>query len=142
MDRGFIARQSVALDASRARVWDALVNPETIRQYMFGTDVVSDWQEGSPILFRGQWESREFEDKGVILRVEPQRLLQYSHYSPLSGVPDVPENYHTVTVELANDGSGTLLSLSQDNNATEEERKHAEENWGMMLAGLKKALER
>ena len=44
-----IARASVTINAPVANVWDALVNPEAIKQYMFGTNVTADWQEGSPI---------------------------------------------------------------------------------------------
>jgi uncharacterized protein YndB with AHSA1/START domain len=75
------------------------------------------------------------------LKLKPEQVLQYSHFSPLSGQPDVPENYHTVTIELASVDTGTLVRLSQDNNATEEEREHSEQNWGLTLASLKKLLE-
>ncbi len=71
MDRGYIAEKSIAINAPIADVWDALVNPATIKQYMFGADAVSEWKEGSPIVFRGEWEGVEYEDKGVILRFEP-----------------------------------------------------------------------
>lgn len=81
------------------------------------------------------------QDKGVILQFRPPRLLQYTHFSPLSGVPDTPENYHTVTVELSGDGHNTQVSLSQDNNASEQARDHSAKNWEMVLAGLKKVLE-
>ncbi len=64
-----------------------------------------------------------------------------SHFSPLSGLTDMPENYQTVTVELVSDGAGTTVSLSQDNNETEQAREHSKKNWKMMLDGLKKLLE-
>jgi uncharacterized protein YndB with AHSA1/START domain len=108
---------------------------------MFGTNVASDWKEGSPIVWKGEWKGKAYEDKGVILKLQPERMLQYSHFSPLSGQPDKPENYHTVTIELSSDEAKTLVSLSQDNNPTEEARKHSEENWKTMLANLKKFLE-
>jgi uncharacterized protein YndB with AHSA1/START domain len=78
----------------------------------------------------------------VILKIERERVLQYSHFSPLSGQPDVPENYHTVTVELSRQGESTYIALAQDNNATEQAREHSEKNWGMMLASLKNLLEK
>jgi hypothetical protein len=68
-------------------------------------------------------------------------MIQYSHFSPLSGLPEKPENYHTVTIEMSDDGNQTFVWLNQDNNATEEARVHSEKNWGMMLSGLKKFLE-
>lgn len=96
---------------------------------------------GSEIRWKGEWEGKAYEDKGVILKIEPERTLQYSHFSPLAGLPDTPENYHTVTIELSGEGDQTRVSLSQDNNPTEEAREHSEKNWGMMLDGLKKYVE-
>jgi uncharacterized protein YndB with AHSA1/START domain len=117
------------------------VNPEAIKQYMFGTNVVSDWREGSPISWRGEWQGQPYEDRGVILQVRPGRTLQYSHFSPLSGLPDRAESYHTVTIELSGEGNQTRVSLAQDNNPTEQARDHSEENWGTMLTSLKRFLE-
>ncbi len=139
---GLIAKASITINAPVARVWDAFVKPEIIKQYMFNTNVVTDWKEGSPILWKGLWQGKPYEDKGIILKFKPQQLIQYSHYSPLTGQPDVPENYHHVTVELAGEGQHTTVTLSQDGNANDEERQHSEENWLMMLKGLKALLEK
>ncbi len=35
----------------------------------------------------------------------------------------------------------TKLTITQDNNATEDEKMHSEQNWKMMLDGVKKMLE-
>jgi uncharacterized protein YndB with AHSA1/START domain len=141
MDENLIAKASVTINASSEKVWDALVNPEAIKQYMFGTNVVSGWREGSPIIWRGEWQGKPYEDKGVILRFKPGRRLQYSHFSPLSGLPDKPESYHTVTIELSDEEDHTRVSLTQDNNLTEQARDHSEKNWGIMLTALKTYLE-
>jgi uncharacterized protein YndB with AHSA1/START domain len=141
MDKNLIARASVTINAPSERVWDALVNPEAIKQYMFGTNVAADWREGSPIIWRGEWQGKPYEDKGVILQFKPGRTLQYSHFSPLSGLPDRSESYHTVTIELSGEGNQTRVSLTQDNNPTEQAREHSEQNWGIMLTALKKFLE-
>ncbi len=136
-----IARAAITIEAPVAKVWDALTNPAVIKQYMFGTDVVSDWREGAPIVWKGEWQGKSYEDKGVILKMQPERVIRYSHFSPLSGQPDRPENYHTVTVELSGEGAGTRVSLTQDHNASEEERDHSAQNWEMMLQGMKRLLE-
>ena len=141
MNKGLVAEASTTIAAPRAKVWKALTTPDTIKQYMFGTTVISDWREGSPIAWKGEWEGKPYEDKGVILRLEPERTLQYSHFSPLSGLPDAPDSYHTVTIELADQSSGTRVTLSQDNNATDKAQQHSQKNWQMMLEGLKKILE-
>lgn len=142
MNRGLIAKASIRINSPYEKVWEALVNPDLVKQYMFGTTVVSDWNEGSPIVWKGEWQGKPYEDKGTILKLEKGRILQYSHFSPLAGKPDLPENYHTVTIELSTDGAQTIVSLSQDNNTTEEAREHSEKNWQMMLEGLKKLLEK
>jgi uncharacterized protein YndB with AHSA1/START domain len=136
-----IAKASITIQSPASKVWNALVDPEAIRQYMFGTHAVSDWREGSPIVWKGEWQGKPYEDKGVILQLKPGSRLQYSHFSPLSGLPETAENYHTVTIELADEGDRTQLSLAQDNNATGEEAEHSSQNWMMMLTSLKKYLE-
>jgi uncharacterized protein YndB with AHSA1/START domain len=139
--KGLIARASITVNVPIAKVWDALVNPDKIKQYMFGTNAVSDWKEGSSIVWKGEWEGKKYEDKGIILKIEPGHLIQYSHFSPLTGQPDLPENYHIVTIELSGKGKQTQVSLQQDNNATEEAREHSEKVWNMMLGSLKTFLE-
>ena len=72
----------------------------------------------------------------------PTCSRQYTHFSPLAGLPDTPENYHTVTIDLSAAGDRTRVSLSQDNNPTDKAREHSEKNWEAMLAGLKQFLEK
>src|SRR5687768_12215622 len=118
MSRGKVAKVEETIAASPDEVWDALVTPEVISQYMFGAEVTSDWTVGSPITWKGEWDGKAYEDRGTILRLEPRRVLSYSHYSPLTGKPDLPENYHTVTIELHGEDEGTTdVTLEQDNNA-------------------------
>lgn len=138
---GPVARAEILVAAPIGKVWGALINPKAIKQYMLGADAVSEWKEGSPIVWKGEWNSKKYEDKGRILRLVPERILSYSHFSPLVGLPDVPENYHTVTVELSSAGEDTLVSLSQTNNPTPEALKHNEDGWRMMLNILKKYVE-
>jgi uncharacterized protein YndB with AHSA1/START domain len=136
-----VATAEVQIDARSARVWAALVDPKLIKKYMFDTDVVTDWQQGSPIVWRGVYEGKSYEDKGEILEIDPERLLRVTHFSPLSGKDDVPANYHTLTYEIEQSGDRTRVSLSQDNNASEEEAEHSRSNWEKMLSGLKEVVE-
>jgi uncharacterized protein YndB with AHSA1/START domain len=103
---------------------------------------VTDWKVGSPIVWKGTWEGKSYEDKGVILRFEPETLFECTHFSPLSGQPDSPENYHTLTYELSEDEGTTKLSLSQDGNKTEDEKVHSQQMWESMLEGVKKLVEK
>ena len=141
MTTPLVAHATVRIQAPRARVWDALVDPAQIKRYFFGTDVETTWAVGSPIFWRGEWQGQPYADKGTVLGVEPERSLQFTHFSPLAGQPDVPASYHTIPVELTGEGAETVVALAQDNNATEDERAHSEANWSMVLGGLKALLE-
>ena len=136
-----IAKAEAIINAPISEVWNALTDPDIIKEYMFGTTVVSDWKEGSKITWKGEWEGKPYEDKGKILLLEPQKKLQYSHFSPMEGHDEIPENYHIVTIDLAQNDDHTIVSLKQDNNHTDEAKEHSEKNWKMMLDSLKKLLE-
>jgi uncharacterized protein YndB with AHSA1/START domain len=141
MPKNITAQASTTIHAPASRVWEALTDPQLIRQYFFGTNVVTDWKVGSPIYYRGEWEGRSYEDKGTVLEFEPNKRLVSTHWSPLAGVPDIPENYHTVTYLLDEHDGSTEVTILQDNNASEEEKQHSEQNWRMLLEGLKKLVE-
>jgi uncharacterized protein YndB with AHSA1/START domain len=138
---GHVASAETEIDAPAERVWRALTDPDEIEKYMFGARVTTDWKPGSPITGTGEYEGKPFEDKGEILEVEPGRRLRLTHFSPLSGADDFPENYHTLTYELEGHDGRTRLSLSQDNNPSAEAAQHAQANWERMLAGLKATVE-
>jgi uncharacterized protein YndB with AHSA1/START domain len=136
-----VATAEIEVDASLARVWNALTDPEHIKQYMFGSQVVTDWKQGSPIVWKGEYEGKQYEDKGEIVEIEPERRLKVTHFSPLSGEEDRPENYHTVLYKLEERDGTTRVSLTQDNNSSEEAAEHSQANWEKMLAGLKQVVE-
>lgn len=141
MNNKFTATATTTINAPASKVWDALTNPELIKQYLFGTEVTTNWKVGSPITYKGEWEGKAYEDKGKILKFNPEKSLVSTHWSPLSGVPDTPENYHTVTYQLSEKDGKTEVTIMQDNNATEDEKAHSEQNWRTVLDGMKKLLE-
>lgn len=136
-----VATAEIEIEASPPGVWAALTDPELIKQYMFGSQVVTDWKQGSPIVWKGEYEGKEYEDKGEILEIERERRLKVTHFSPLGGDEDRPENYHTLLYELEESGGTTHVSLSQDNNPSKEAAEHSQANWEKMLAGLKRVVE-
>lgn len=141
MTQSYIAKAEIDVAAPVSEVWRALTDADLIAKYFFGSRVETDWRPGSSITWKGEYNGKAFEDKGKVLEVEENRLLKVTHFSPLSGQPDEPENYHTLTYTLDEHDGGTHLELSQDNNGSEEEAEHSKANWETMLAGLKKTVE-
>jgi len=141
MSKTPIATATATIIAPASKVWDALTKPEQIKQYMFGTQVTTDWKVGSPIAYKGEWKGKSYEDKGKVLEIEPRKRLVSTFWSALAGLPDKPENYKTVGYELAPEGDRTKLTITQDNNASQEEANEAEKNWKMVLEGIKKLVE-
>lgn len=137
----FIASSDITITAPPHEVWRALTDPDMIQQYFFGSRVDTDWQAGSPITWTGEYHGTAYEDKGTVLEVEPNRRLRVTHFSPMTGLADKPENYHTLTFELDELGTDTRVTLTQDNNGSAEEADRAADNWKSMLDGLKATVE-
>jgi uncharacterized protein YndB with AHSA1/START domain len=142
MSKELIASASIQINAPVEIVWDALTNPNLIKKYMFETEVNTDWKEGSPILWKGKWEGKTYVDKGMIIKNIPLKTIELTHFSPLSGLPDKEENYHTLIYDLSSSGNRTILHLTQDNNPDEMSRNHSEKNWMMMIQNLKNTIEK
>jgi len=132
-----IAKTRIQINNTVDEAWRALVNPEIVEKYMLGSQQVSDWQKGSSIIWKKDFNGRKFEDKGEILEITPHKSLKYTHYSPASGKPDAPENYQTVSVTLKENAEGTTIELSSDNNVSEKEKEMTEQIWAYYFHGLK-----
>lgn len=130
---GYIAVVSTVIHHPIERVWNALVDPDEIPSYMMGARVNTDWKEGSPITWSGEWEGRRYVDNGTVLVVREPDLLKYTHASSTAHDP----TEHTVTIELKEVAGITHMRLSQDGNTTEAVRDAAQEKWARMLDQLK-----
>ena len=142
------ARATIDIKASPDAVWRALTDPEQIKRYFMGNaEVQTEWDVGSPIVFRGEWNGQAFEDKGEIVTFEPERELAYSHFSAMTGKPDTPENYHLVDITLDGGSDRTSVTLEQSNltgGVSDEDRasrEQFEQNWQQMLEGLRDTAE-
>ncbi|TML17006.1 MAG: SRPBCC domain-containing protein [Actinobacteria bacterium] len=130
---GRVATAEAEIHAPRSKVWRALTDPEQIQKYML--------KPGSRITWKGEYEGKTYEDKGEVLEVVQDRRLKVTHFSPLSGKEDAPENYHTLVYELKENDGKTHVSLSQDNNPSDEAAEHSRANWEKMLSALKEVVE-
>ena len=141
MKNTLIAETSVSVDTTPAQVWKVLTTPKLIKKYLMGTDVTSDWKEGSTITYNGEYEGKKYHDKGVIKKIDPEKILQSTYLSSMSGNEDKPENYNLVTYKITKRDDKTVITLTQDNNATEKEKEHSTENWKAVLKKLKEVAE-
>ena len=136
-----IAETSISVDATPEKVWKALTTPKLIKKYLMGTDVSTDWKEGSAITYNGEYEGKKYHDKGIIKKIEPEKILQSTYLSSMSGKEDKPENYNLVTYKITKRDDKTVITLTQDNNSTEQEKEHSTENWKTVLKKLKEVVE-
>jgi len=133
--------KSISINAPISKVWKALTNPELIKKYFFGTECITDWKKGSPIVYRGIWEGKPYEDKGNILDIEKEKIIHYNYWSSFSGTADVPENYSEIKYVLSTDNNNTIFTIIQGGFKTQEALDHSGTNWGYIMDGLKKMLE-
>lgn len=141
MKKGFILTKTITIHREPAAVWAALTDPEKVKQYFFGTQLTSDWKIGGPITYTGSWEGTPYEDKGTVLKFEKEKVMQHDYWSSFSGKADAPENYQVITYRLKPKNTGTLLTITQNNIESLEQKKHSADNWGMVIGGMKKMLE-
>src|ERR1700761_4848904 len=117
MKKNLTAKTSISVNATPAQVWKAITTPKLVKKYLMGTDVSTDWKEGSIINYTGEYEGKKYADKGIIKKIEPEKIFQSTYWSSMSGKPDKPENYNMVTYKLAKKDNKTVVTLTQDNNA-------------------------
>jgi uncharacterized protein YndB with AHSA1/START domain len=132
---------SITIEAPTDQVWKALTTPALIKRWFFGVDTETDWQVGSPIVHRGEYRGRPYEDIGTIERLEPGRVLVHTHWSPSSGLPDRPENHQEVTWALSGSDGLTELTVTERNLPSEDAKDVSDQAWAAALSGLKQLLE-
>jgi len=149
MQKSFITN-TIIINAPAAKVWDALVNPEQTKKYMFGCETVSDWQVGSPLLWKGLYEGKEMIFvEGKIVELQPNKFLSYTVIDPNSTtIAIIPENYLTVTYDLIAKDGKTVLTVTQGDysKVAEGEKRYKEsynngEGWNPILIEIKKLVE-
>lgn len=148
MDYPLIVKNSITIQATAAKVWDALTNPEQTRKYMFGCEAISDWKSGSPLVWKGVFNGVEMVPvKGHIVDIQPGRFLAYTTIDPNSAIADIAENYLTVTYELLEENGHTVLTATQGDYAKvgDGDKRYQETlnggGWEPILVEIKKMLE-
>lgn len=135
--------QSIIINASTDKVWKGLTTPDIIKEYLYGTETLTDWKVGSEIVFQGEYQGHKYRDHGVIRENIPNQKIVYSYWSGFSGVEDKPENYNTITYALKAIGSNqTEFTWTQHGYATEDGYKHSKNGMTDFLNSIKQVIEK
>lgn len=140
-----IASKSVEINAPLSRVWDALTDPELMKQWMADAEteinIDTDWTVGNPISIYGKLHRMKYRNSGTVLQFQREQILTYSHLSSLSRLPDEPRNYVVMEFRLAPVENRTKLELTLRNFPTESILKHLVFYWNVTLEILKKMID-
>ncbi|MEP7323360.1 MAG: SRPBCC domain-containing protein [Saprospiraceae bacterium] len=132
---------TITINASVQKVWDALTKPELVKQWQYGSDLITNWEIGSDIKFRTEWEGKVFEQWGKVLVFQAFEFIQYSLFAPGADLEDKPENYFVMNYRLNEHEGKTILEIMQEDNRpnAQQEAPQGEEN--PILQMLKKIAE-
>jgi|SRR6185312_5054217 len=143
MNHNLQVSESVVINVNVERIWNVLTNPEIIKEYLFGTETVTDWKIGNEIAFQGEYNGQKYRDHGIIKEHIPNKRLSYSYWSGFSGMEDKPENYSTVIYDLVPvDDMHTKFTWTQKGYPDEERQKHSQSGMTAFLEQIKGIAER
>lgn len=135
-----VATKAVSINVSPDRVWDAMTSSNEVSRAIFEATIESDWQRGSPIVYKGL-DGRLLDERGVILDIDPPLFLRVG-YPATTGASLAAANSNTITHALSRDGKLTRLTVTHSFTATAPEAQvRAEANWASWLDALKAMLE-
>jgi len=131
-------RKSIRINASLNAIWEALTQPELMKRWMSDSEIeiVTTWEVGSFIIIN----IREVSYKTAFTNIK-DRVLEYSHLSSISRLPDEPENYTIIRFTLQPEDDQTMLELELTNFPTESHYKHIDFYWTITLGVLKRIVE-
>lgn len=129
------------INATVEKVWETITNPELVKQWQYGSDLISNWKPGSAIRFKTAWGDQLFEQWGKVVAFEPHRLVKYSLFAPRPGLEDRPEHYFMMSYVLTPEEGKTKLQIIQEDNrpGAKQEAIQGEEN--PVLKALKELAE-
>jgi len=125
------------INASAEKIWKTLTNPSLISQYLFGAQTITDWNIGSDIIFKINFEGNEFKDKGIVIENIPNKKLIYKYWSGFCGLEDKPENYSIVSYKIEKVQDGNKLTWTQKGFADEQSRVSSENSLKSILEQIK-----
>jgi uncharacterized protein YndB with AHSA1/START domain len=143
MNHNLSVSQSVQVKATDLKVWEVLTNPNIIKEYLYGTETLTDWKVGSEIIFQGEYEGHKYRDHGKVTENIYLEKISYSYWSGFTGLDDKPENYSTVEYHIKKlDEQTTLFTWTQKGYATQDGYEHSKNGMEAFLEQVKNIMER
>ncbi|MBK6990413.1 MAG: SRPBCC domain-containing protein [Chitinophagaceae bacterium] len=121
---------TITINASTQKVWNILTKPEMVKLWQYGSELQTTWEPGTAIRFSTAWEDKVFEQRGLVLEMQPYELIKYSLFAPRPDLEDKPENYFIMYYILTDDNGQTKLEIIQEDNRPNavQEEPQGEEN--------------
>ncbi len=140
--KNLTTKRSIVINAKAEIIWDVLINPDKIKQYLFGSEAITDWKVGSPVIFQRNSGGKIYRDKGEILDIVPNKFLKFSYWSSQEGYNDIPENYSFITYTIETEKDNTIkLTYLREKIPIEFEQKNQERYLPGMLEKIKRLAE-
>lgn len=132
---------TIFLNASIEKVWEVLTKPELVKQWQYGSDLITDWKVGNEIRFRNEWEGQVFEQWGTLLEIIPNQKIRYSLFFPRPGLEDKPENYFIMSYILSEENKKIKLEIIQEDNRPGAVQEEPQGDENPILQSLKAIIE-
>ena len=133
---------------TREKLWQALVDPDVMRQYWIGLNPdslahvnVSDWKPGSRWEHQHQNEARTVDIVGKVIECSPPRRLVYSWARPSE---ENDETKHSVVTFEIEQRTAAIVKLTVTHDRLEPDPKMLagiSGGWPQILSNLKSLLE-
>ena len=82
MEKKLVDEAAITINAPQSKVWDALVNPEQTKGYMFGCEISTDFQKGSRVDWQANVDGKYVVYvTGVVVDYQPESLFSYTTFA-------------------------------------------------------------
>jgi hypothetical protein len=143
MNHDLIVSETIQINTSKVRMWEVLTNPDIIKEYLYGTETITDWKVGSEIIFQGEYEGQQYNDKGIVESINLYQSLSYWYWSGFSGTEDLKENYSLVSYKIDEVSDSEInFTWTQKGFSTSEGLEHSQKGMETLLNSIKTIAEK
>jgi len=118
-----------------------LTKPELVKQWQYGSNLLTNWIVGDKIEFVSEWEGKIFKQWGTVLTFIPTDNLSYNLFAPSPELEDKPENYFIMSYLLTDIDGKTKLEIIQEDNRPNAVQEEPQGDENPILQELKKIAE-